>query len=54
MRTSNRFYFDQKYHEMMIDSMSTMEEQQADAVTEESERVQRNAKTIKTILRKAV
>ena len=52
MRPSNRVYFDQKHHEMIINSMSTMEEQQADAVQDEAERVQRNAKTIKTILRK--
>ena len=52
MRPSNRVYFDQKHHEMMIDSMSTMDEQHADAVQHEAYRGQRNAKTIKTILRK--
>ena len=52
MRTSNRVYFDQKHHEMIINSMSTMEEQQADAVQDEAERVQRVKP--KTILRKAV
>jgi len=52
MRPSNNWYFNQKYHGEKLNNMATETEQQADAVQDEAERVQRNAKTIKTILRK--
>jgi len=54
MRPSNTWYFNQKYHGEKLNKMGSTSDQQADAIDDESERVQRNAKTIKTILRKAV
>jgi len=52
MRPSNKYYFWSKYHGHKVDKMATVTDQQADAIQDEAERVQRVKP--QTILRKAV